>query len=109
MRDGIYRYALEMTVPLGKRNGSLEIEILGRTVTGFLTMFADTQRITSGICSGNGISFLGEMKILAETIPYVAEGTIFHDQIQLVFHTERGDYPATGRPALPDQRRAPSI
>lgn len=102
MRDGTYRYALEMTVPLGKRNGSLEIQILNQKVTGFLTMFTDTQRIARGICTRNEISFLGEMKALAESIPYRAEGTVSHKQIQLVFHTERGDYPAAGRPAFPD-------
>lgn len=106
MKDGSYRYSLEMTVPLGKRNGSLEIRILGKNMIGFLTMFTDTQPITCGICTGNGISFQGEMKTLAETIHYIAEGTISQSQIQLVFHTERGDYPASGRPALSDQRRA---
>ena len=74
MKDGPYHYMLEMTVPLGKRNGRLDIEIRSGTVTGYLTMFTDTQPISGGTQTGNGISFAGVMRTLARPIPYTAEG-----------------------------------
>ena len=97
MRDGNYQYAVLMTVPLGKRNGELEVDIRQNTVEGFLTMFTVTLPIARGVCDGNRIRFAGSMKTLQSMFPYEATGTISQTQIDLVFHTERGDYPAIGQ------------
>ena len=97
MRDGNYQYAVLMTVPLGKRNGELEVTIHQNAVEGFLTMFTVTLPITKGVCDGNQIRFAGSMKTLQSMFPYEATGTISQTQIDLVFHTERGDYPAIGQ------------
>ena len=105
MKDGPYHYMLEMTVPLGKRNGRLDIEIRSGTVTGYLTMFTDTQPISGGTQTGNGISFAGVMRTLARPIPYTAEVMVAHSRLRLVFHTDGGDYAAVGRQAIIDQRR----
>ena len=97
MRDGNYQYAVLMTVPLGKRNGELEVSIHQNAVEGFLTMFTVTLPITEGFCDGNQIRFAGNMKTLQSMFSYEAAGTISQTQIDLVFHTERGDYPAVGQ------------
>lgn len=109
MKAGTYRYKLEMTVPLGKRNGYLDLTIRDNSAEGFLTMFTNTLAIAAGTCQGNRLSFCGKMKTLLSTISYKASGKVTRSQIELVFHTERGDYPATGRQALPEQRRVTDL
>ena len=109
MKAGTYRYRLEMTVPLGTRNGFLDLTICDNLAEGFLTMFTNTLAIAAGTCRGNQLSFCGKMKTLLSTIPYKASGTVTRSQIKLTFHTENGDYPVTGRQALPGQRKAAGV
>ncbi|MGN0968688.1 MAG: hypothetical protein ACI4O3_05400 [Oscillospiraceae bacterium] len=109
MKAGTYRYKLEMTVPLGTRNGYLDLTICDNIAEGFLTMFTNTLAIGAGTCRGNQLSFCGKMKTLLSTISYRASGTVTRSQVDLVFHTERGDYPATGRQAFLDQRRGTGV
>lgn len=109
MKAGTYRYKLEMTVPLGKRNGFLDLTICDNIAEGFLTMFTNTLAIAAGTCRGNQLSFCGKMKTLLSTIPYKASGTVTRSQVRLTFHTEEGDYPATGWLALREQRKAASV
>ena len=97
MKNGQYQYAVLMTVPLGKRNGKLEVSIQKNIVEGFLTMFTVKLPILRGICTGNQIRFAGEMKTLTHRFPYEASGTISQAHVDLVFHTESGDYPAVGQ------------
>lgn len=106
MKDGAYQYTVEMTVPRGIRNGSLDIAIHSGALTGNLTMFTNTQPIFQGIYAGSGISFIGEMRTMTSVISYTAEGTISPTRLKLVFHTEHGDYPAIGGQAIIDPRRA---
>ncbi|MGM9650409.1 MAG: hypothetical protein ACI3VX_00560 [Faecousia sp.] len=97
MKDGNYHYAVRMTVPLGKRNGRLEVNIRQHRVEGFLTMFTVRLPIARGSCDGNQIRFAGTMKTLPKLFAYEAAGTICPGQVELVFHTEQGDYPAIGQ------------
>ena len=100
MKDGAYQYSVNMTVPLGKRNGGLDIHIDKNVVKGFLTMFTETLPILHGSCERNEIKFSGKMKTLLNTFSYTAEGTVSETEINLMFHTERGDYPALGKQAF---------
>ena len=97
MKNGTYHYEVTMMVPLGKRNGTLKIAVLDDKMTGYLTMFTETLPITEGTCNGEQLTFSGQMKTLLNTFGYVADGIITQDQIELQFHTERGEYPAVGR------------
>lgn len=97
MKNGTYRYGITMSVPLGKRNGDLYINLTDDRVYGNLTMFTETLPIREGNCTGNKITFSGEMKTLMNTFSYVADGVIELEQIELLFHTERGDFPAVGQ------------
>ena len=97
MKNGIYQYEVTMKVPLGKRNGSLDFSVSENNLVGFLTMFTEKEPIIEGSCEGDRLTFSGKMKTLLNTFGYVATGTINQDQIELRFHTERGEYPATGR------------
>ncbi|MGN0628075.1 MAG: hypothetical protein ACI4IW_00385 [Oscillospiraceae bacterium] len=109
MKDGTYSYAIEMTAPLGKRKGLLEIVVRNELVNGFLTMFTNTAPIAKGLLSGRHISFSGDMKTLMDTFSYLAEGTVTSSGLDLVFRTEHGTYPAVGRPAIPDTRRIKTL
>lgn len=100
MKNGNYQYEVTMRVPLGKRNGNLNITISKNKLFGFLTMFTEQLPISDGFCDGDHLTFSGKMKTLLNTFDYIADGIITNDQIELVFRTERGDYPAIGRKSL---------
>lgn len=100
MKDGAYQYNVNMTVPLGKRNGELDIHINKNVVKGFLTMFTERLPILHGSCEGNVIKFSGKMKTLLNTFSYTAAGTVSETEINLLFHTEQGDFPALGKQAF---------
>ena len=109
MKDGIYRYVIEMTAPLGKRKGELELIVKDRLVNGFLTMFTNTIPITQALMSGNRIHFNGEMSTLAGAFSYEAEGTVSKSKIELLFRTDSGDYPAVGTKAFFGLRRGACV
>ena len=109
MKDGTYQYAVEMTVPLGKRNGRLDLHICKGLVDGALTMFTRVQPIANGSCSGRWICFTGQMRTTLNTISYTAEGTITQAALKLVFYTPQGDYQAVGRPWPKAKRRQDSV
>ena len=96
MDNGTYQYDLEVSTPLGKRRGNLELMVWGDFLNGTLTMFTRTIPIRSGKRDGNAISFEGDMKTLMNMIAYHAEGTVTHSGVNMVISTQQGDYPVTG-------------
>lgn len=103
MENGTYKYDLEMSTPLGKRRGNLELMVWGDFLNGTLTMFARTIPIKDGKRNGRKVSFQGDMKTLMKMLPYQAEGTVQTSGIELTFETEQGTYPVTG--VLTETRR----
>lgn len=97
MKNGTYRYSIEMSAPIGLRRGALELMIRGGAVGGSLTLFRQTRDISSGGCRGGSIRFAGEMRTLMYSLPYTADGTVSDSAVELVFRTEKGCFPATGR------------
>ena len=98
-----YCYDLEMTTPLGIRRGNLELRRHGDDLSGVLTMFTRTIPIQEGRCSGNHISFRGDMKTLMKLLPYRAEGELGEHGLALQITTEQGCYPTKG--VLVEKRR----
>lgn len=96
MKNGTYKYALEMIVPLGKRRGLLELKVSNNRVGGFLTMFTQRLPLETAILSGSELSFTGEMKTLMYPMKYNATGTIDRNALELSFNTDKGVFPATG-------------
>lgn len=96
MKDGSYRYGIEMTVPLGRRYGQLELRIDGGSVQGVLTMFNRAVPIEGGQCAGSAIQFNGAMRTLSALFHYIARGRVSAHFIELDFDTERGSYHALG-------------
>ncbi len=98
MKDGTYRYHLEMSTPLGIRRGNLQLVVLAQRAEGKLTMFTRTLPIVNGHCGENRIRFCGEMRTLASRIPYSAEGILKSgaSRMELVFITAQGAYSAVG-------------
>ncbi|MGN1315853.1 MAG: hypothetical protein ACI4VW_02210 [Acutalibacteraceae bacterium] len=97
MKNGFYEYSIEMTVPLGKRRGILELNINDKIAEGFLTMFTNKLPINNGYCCCGRISFVGEMQTLRSTFKYTAEGILNKSRIDLIFNTENGNYSAVGK------------
>ena len=96
MENGTYRYDIEMSTPLGKRRGNLELMVWKDFLNGYLTMFTRTIPIRNGKCSGNKVTFDGEMKTLMTMLPYQAEGTVSCGGVELMIETQQGSYPTTG-------------
>ena len=96
MKNGTYKYALEMIVPLGKRRGLLELKVSNNRVGGFLTMFTQRLPLETAILSGSELSFTGEMKTLMYPMKYNATGTIDRNTLKLSFNTDKGVFPTTG-------------
>lgn len=104
MENGTYKYDLEMSTPLGKRRGNLELMVWGDFLNGTLTMFTRTFPIRDGRRSGGSILFHGDMKTLMKMLPYQAEGTLLSSGIELTIETDQGKYPVTG--VLTEVRRS---
>lgn len=96
MKNGTYRYALEMSTPLGRRRGYLELCVCKDVLSGSLNMFTRTTPILEGRCSGNQICFRGDMKTPMKTLPYAAGGTATDTGITLTLSTPQGLYPVEG-------------
>lgn len=96
MENGTYRYDLEMTTPLGRRRGSLELMVWDRFLNGYLTMFTRTIPIREGYLDRQRISFSGDMKTLLKMSPYQASGSLSPSGVELIISTEQGEYPVTG-------------
>lgn len=96
MENGSYLYAVEMSTPLGKRRGQLELIVWENFLNGYLTMFTRCFPIQNGKRSGNHVSFQGEMKTIMKSLSYQAEGKIAGKKISLVLTTDSGSYQTTG-------------
>lgn len=96
MESGTYRYDLEMDTPLGKRHGNLELTVCGNALKGSLTMFTRTLPIQEGACTGNRLTFCGDMETFMKQYPYQAEGSICPSGVDLIISTEQGRYPVAG-------------
>lgn len=96
MENGTYRYDIEMSTPLGKRRGNLELMVWNHFLNGYLTMFTRTIPIQNGRCVGNKVSFGGDMKTLMKMLPYLAEGTLSPSGVELMIETQQGSYRTTG-------------
>ena len=96
MKDGIYRFDLEMDTPLGRRRGNLELIIEKNWMNGYLTMFTRTIPIRNGMLTGSSLCFEGDMKTLTKMLPYKAEGTVTQSSLEMVISTQQGVYPVKG-------------
>lgn len=97
MENGTYFYALEMSTPLGRRRGYLELIVWENFLNGYLTMFTRTFPIQNGKRSGSHISFDGNMKTMMKSLSYQAEGKITGNKLSLVMATENGHYSVVGQ------------
>ena len=96
MENGTYKFDLEMSTPLGKRHGALELMVWKNYLNGYLTMFTRTIPIKGGTVDGSSISFHGDMITLMNTLPYQAQGNISASHVELEIQTDRGKFPARG-------------
>jgi len=96
MENGTYKYDLEMSTPLGKRRGNLELIVWKDFMNGTLTMFTRTFPIREGKLDGSKVAFSGEMKTLMNMLPYKAQGSASSSGITLTIETNQGRYSVTG-------------
>jgi len=92
----MYRYTIEMAVPLGRRAGTLTLAVEGGLVTGSLTLFERSCPIWDGHLDGDRLRFCGEMQTLLYSLPYTADGTVSDRELNLTFETQKGKFSAKG-------------
>lgn len=96
MENKTCTYALEMQTPLGRRRGSLTLHLAGESLTGALTLFTRTCPICQGRCTGESLSFQGQLPTLMGPMPCQVQGTFRENMLQLELTTPRGTYPVRG-------------
>ena len=97
MKNGTYKYALEMMVPLGKRRGLLELKVSNNKVGGFLTMFTQRLPLETAILNGTELSFAGEMKTLMYPLKYNVHRPTVENRLSYYIRVPA----SAGSPSLP--------
>lgn len=98
-------YRICMSVPLGKRNGTMLLHRMGNTIDGWLDVLGRRNTL-SGILSNDGqITLSGVFQTLLNTVSYTAAGTISGRKILLNLKTESGAYyPISGEELEPNDK-----
>jgi hypothetical protein len=95
MGDRMYRVCL--TVPLGKREGTMLLRETDGRVDGWITLMKKKNSL-SGVLSGEGrLTLSGVIRTLVGTVNYTATGAVVGQKVFLNFRTDTGkNYPLTG-------------
>lgn len=100
MRDGTYRYAIEMQAPLGPRTGELWLQLAREQLSGTLTLFRKTSPVLGKRAPDGKAELWGTMYTLMSAIEFEAIGRMTETGLSMDFVTDRGTFPTTGIPAL---------
>lgn len=97
------KYRICLTVPLGRRNGTMLLNQSNETFTGWLDVLG-RKTAFSGTLLGNGqITLSGVLQTLVSTLPYTATGTVRGRRILLELKTDGGaSYLLTGEEFEPN-------
>ena len=97
------KYQVCLSVPLGKRSGTMLIHQSESRITGWLDILGNRNTF-SGVCSKDGqMELSGMLQTLLSTIPYTAAGTAGNANLQLRLKTASGaTYLLSGEELTPD-------
>lgn len=96
-------YRICMSVPLGKRNGTMLLRRTGESIDGWLDVLEQRNTLSGFISSDGQVSLSGVLQTLLSTVPYTAAGTISGRKILLNLKTESGAYyPISGEELEPN-------
>lgn len=97
------KYRICLSVPLGKRNGTMVIHESNGNVTGWLEVLEQKNMFSGMLFDDGQIELSGVLRTLLSTVPYTATGTVSGRQILLNLKTSSGAYyPVFGEEFKPD-------
>ena len=76
-------YDILMNTPIGKRKGELKAKIENGKLTGFLSLFGNTEPIEGTVDENGKCSLKGKFITLMKSVDFTADGTIDPDIVRL--------------------------
>jgi len=76
-------YDILMNTPLGKKKGELKAKIENGKLTGFLSLFGNTEPIEGTVDESGKCSLKGKFITLMKSVDFTADGTIDPDIVRL--------------------------
>ena len=89
-------YAIALRTPLGIRNGTMDIQIHGKTADGMMHLLNRSEPFRGLIEEGGKCSFTGKLVTLMRTIPYRAVGQIQNGNVDLSLMGDKESFHLTG-------------
>ena len=90
MRTRGYRVCL--SVPLGRRNGTMVLREAGGRIKGWWEVMAQRNTLSGTVSDDGHIAVSGVLRTLISTMPYTADGWISGNRILLILKTASGAY-----------------
>ena len=95
------KYKICMSVPLGRRNGTMLLRESNGIVDGWMEVMAQRNGLKGSLSDDGHTSISGSIKTLMNTVQYTASGTICGPNILLNLKTSCGAYyPVSGEELL---------
>lgn len=99
------RYRICLSVPLGKRIGTMTLREAEGRVDGWLDMMNEQNRFSGSLSDDGQLTLFGAIRTLVSTMRYTATGTISGRNILLNLKTESGAYyPISGEECCIDDK-----
>lgn len=89
-------YAITLDTPLGIRNGTLELEIFGTKINGYLSIFRSRESVAGELAGDGACRLSGKFVTLMSEFFYEATGHISRDNIALTLRSGQSVFPLEG-------------
>ncbi len=90
-------YDILMNTPLGKKKGELKAKIENGKLTGFLSLFGNTEPIEGTVDEKGNCSLKGRFMTLMKSVDFTADGTIDLEALRLAVKGDCGYYEIMGQ------------
>ncbi len=104
--EGTHRYAIETSMPLGRRRGTLEIHILEQSVNGVLDLLGRLNPFQAGVYRDGQLFFSGQLITPLYILQYNASGRISESRVEFDMETRKGRLHTTGVAIAPKGHNA---
>ena len=93
----IYKYLINMKVPLGIRQGVMIVNEINGFITGKLDILGHIESFAGYLYDDGECKIYGNITSLTKTISYQAMGQMNEESISLDFYTDLGKFYAFGK------------
>lgn len=89
-------YAVSLKTPLGKKTGTLTVELENGSLKGYLTLQGNREPVTGTVNPAGHCAMEGSYTALGRRVPFQGEGTLTRSFIHLRLRSERNILELTG-------------